>query len=229
MEIVVNHLTRMAAPRICVAGVVVGGRRHVRPIVPGSRLDANDLAERGGLFSLGAVVRFAKVVPRPSPPEVEDVAFAPQTAIGVRRVSGDELWALMTDVAESELRSIFGGELDRDGRTASLPEGVGDASLGVMRPRGRLLLEIEYAKPRLRFLDPELGSLNAPVTDLRLVEPETGALDRDRVALVQDRLRRRECLLSIGVGHVWAREEGRPRHWLQINNIHLDDNPLWPD
>jgi hypothetical protein len=81
----------------------------------------------------------------------------------------------------------------------------------------------------LRISDPHLGSLSLPLTDLRLYDLEAGTV-RDRHAeLLADRLRRRTPLLSVGVGRPWAREGGEPRHWLQGNNVHLDDNPFWPD
>lgn len=229
MEIVVNHLTRMAAPRICVAGLNVETRSHVRPVVIGGRLDASMLAENGGLFALGAQIALANPSPRPSPPEVEDVAFSVESSEWLARLSGPDFWGVLAEVSRPALGSIFGGALERDGNTASLPEGVGDASLGVLRPAGRLSMVVSFGKPRLELYDADLGQLSVPITDLRLFHADSGELRPDRFNLMADRLRRRDCLLSVGVGHVWAREAGEPRHWLQINNVHLDDNPLWPD
>lgn len=187
------------------------------------------LAERGGLFSLGAVVALADPSPRPAPPEVEDVGFSVESSQRLARLSGPEFWGVLMEVARPSLRSIFGGALERDGNTASLPQAVGDASLGVVRPAGRLSMVLAFRRPRLEVYDPDLGQLSVPITDLRLFDADSGELDQDRFDLMVDRLRRSVCLLSVGVGHVWAREGREPRHWLQVNNIHLDDNPLWPE
>lgn len=218
----------MAAPRICVAGLNVETRAHVRPVVIGDRLEASMLGEYGGLFTLGAQIALANPLPRPSAPEVEDVAFSVESSEWLARLSGPDFWGVLAEVARPALGSIFGGALERDGKTASLPEGEGHASLGVLRPAGRLSMVVSFRNPRLEFYDAELGQLSVPITDLRLFHAASGELRPDRVDLMADRLRRSDCLLSVGVGRVWSRDGREPRHWLQVNNVHLDDNPLWP-
>jgi hypothetical protein len=59
------------------------------------------------------------------------------------------------------------------------------------------------------------------VTDIRLANPHTGAIDHGNVARLAADLRDRDVLLSVGLGRPWARGNGARRHWLQINNIHL--------
>ncbi len=76
--------------------------------------------------------------------------------------------------------------------------------------------------------DPELGQLVLPVTDLRLYDIEAGAVDDRRVELLAERLRRRDVLLAVGLTRCWARDGDVPRHWLQVNNVHLDDDLFWP-
>lgn len=71
--------------------------------------------------------------------------------------------------------------------------------------------------------------MSLPLTDLRFYDLTSDLVDERRLELLEDRLRRRAVLLSIGVGRPWAREGSQPRHWLQVNNVHLDDNPLWPN
>jgi len=58
---------------------------------------------------------------------------------------------------------------------------------------------------------------------------EADVIDDRRVEVLEDRLRRRDVLLCVGVGRPWAPEDEEPRHWLQVNNVHLDDNPVWPE
>jgi hypothetical protein len=90
---------------------------------------------------------------------------------------------------------------------------------------------VERRNGRLRVVvrDPELGRLPLPLTDLRLYDIESDSVNGRRVELLEDRLRRRDVRLSVGVSRPWARTDDVPKHWLQVNNIHLDDNVLWPD
>jgi hypothetical protein len=83
-------------------------------------------------------------------------------------------------------------------------------------------------RPRLHVTD---GALTAdlPVTDLRLFEPDQFTLRPEAVDLVAERLRRgTEVLLSVGLTRPWQKPDDTvERHWLQVNNIHLADNPIW--
>jgi hypothetical protein len=37
-------------------------------------------------------------------------------------------------------------------------------------------------------------------------------------------------ILSVGVGYPWQKAgDSEERHWLQVNGIHLADNPVWRD
>lgn len=228
MEIVVNHLTRMRAGYICVAGLDEAGR-HVRPVAEFGRLESRLAFEGGGPFSIGALVDLGPVRPRPVPPAIEDHVFDPAVARRTRVEDAERLWTFLEEHASESLVEIFGVKnLVRDGGTASMAAGTGAASLGILRPRGRPAVVQSNGSLRLRVTDPALGTLSLPLTDLRLVDQATHEVDERRVALLSDRLRRRTALLSVGVGRPWAWGGGEPRHWLQVNNVHLDDNPLWP-
>jgi hypothetical protein len=144
-------------------------------------------------------------------------------------VDPDQFWEILSGLADAELNEIFGLELVRHGSTASLPAGEGMASLGIFRPRSCPTLTLSFGRLRLGIVDPELGALSLPITDVRLYVLATNAVNNRRATLLEDRLRRREALLSVGVGRAWAQNGGQLRHWLQVNNVHLDDNPLWPD
>ena len=73
MKVVINHVTRMKTPRICVAGFDPLGLEHVRPTTSrDDPLERDLLREEGGAFGMGAVVELGEVVPDPSPPEIEE-------------------------------------------------------------------------------------------------------------------------------------------------------------
>jgi hypothetical protein len=69
MRIVVNHVTRMSSPRICVAGIDPETIEHVRPTTPPTDLITRSLLrEEGGPFGMGAVVDLGAVIPEPTSP-----------------------------------------------------------------------------------------------------------------------------------------------------------------
>jgi hypothetical protein len=227
MEILVNHLTRMRGGHVCVAGLAADGH-HVRPVLEIGRLRRESIREHGGPFGLGAVVELGRPRPRPAPPEVEDCVFD----LGSTRVKAmtdpTSFWHRLEESSSASLTEIFGGTLTRDGRTASMPVGTGTASLGIYRPQDPIRIDRSFGKLRVVFSAGELGALSLPLTDLRLYNLESEEIDERRLELLEDRARRNAVLLSMGLSRPWAREGQQPRHWLQVNNVHLDDNPLWP-
>ncbi len=229
MRVVINHLTRMQPPYVCIAGVDEGGR-HKRPVLDVGRPRRELLASGGGPFSLGAVVDLGDVQRRPTPPEVEDVVFDPQHATTVGHWKPSEFLQLLQNTAEDSLGSIFGADLVRkSGTAAAVPVGNGNASLGVLRLKGaELVSQLEFAKPtvRLRFEDPVLGELSIKVTDLRLWEADQTTPAVDGIDEIRSDLD--ECLIAVGLTRpfqvssypgVW--------HWLQVNNVFPTRKPLW--
>jgi hypothetical protein len=60
MRVVINHLTRMEAPRICIAAIAPNTGRHIRPITGrGNPLTRDLLVENGGPFALGTLIELA--------------------------------------------------------------------------------------------------------------------------------------------------------------------------
>jgi hypothetical protein len=72
-------------------------------------------------------------------------------------------------------------------------------------------------------------SVDLSVTDLRLYERDHKTPRRDLVADVQRRIDAGvEVILSVGLTRPWRKQnDTAERHWLQVNNIHLQDDPLW--
>lgn len=231
MRIVVNHLTRMQHGYICVAGIDLDTGKHVRPHPEHDRWRKPDLVRQGGCFDLGAVVDLGRPGYIGRAPEVEDY----QVRASRLRRHGDstaaEFWALLRRVSQARLTHIFGADLTRQGKSFAVAEGQGSASLGCLAlSRPPILHVTAAAEVRLSFTpDPHGPSLK--VTDLRLYKGEPALVRED----VVHELRRRMAdgagvILSVGLGRAWRKpDDSAPRHWLQVNNIHLDDNPLWQE
>ena len=97
MRIVINHLTRMRHPHICVAESRSIGptRLFVLSLYPGdSRSMISSRAE--GSLALGSVVELRRVTRSGAPPEVEDHGYVDAARVGAWNegpVLGDELVA----------------------------------------------------------------------------------------------------------------------------------------
>jgi len=191
MRIVVNHLTRMETPRICIAGLDPASGRHIRPTTGRSRPLTRDLlTDQGGLFAVGALIDLGEVTPNPSKPETEDHLFWPDRARLVGRLSPDRYVELMREHATDDLQTIFGAELLRHDWNYAVDKGHGAASLGILRVRRRPDLEVDrYGKLRLRLNDGEKPSFLS-VTDVRFVEADHKTIRKQVVADVRARMRR---------------------------------------
>lgn len=223
VEIVVTDLTRMAALHICVAGLDVETNRHIRPVPRQGRLSTSDLLGNGGVFAIGALVHFGPVADVGAPPELEDRQFEVAEFEGT--LPPAVFWEYLEAAALPTLDDIFGGDLVSHPPGRTIPVGSGIASLGCLLPRNTPRL---YVSPdgriRMWLVDGE-EELNLSVTDLRLYEDDLRTPAADRVADVARRMRRGVGVrLSVGVGRPYPPDD--PRHWLQINNVHLADSPI---
>src|SRR5262249_20208034 len=102
-RLLINHLTRMKPPYICVAGLNER-LEHVRAVLPnGRRWKWDSLREEGGPLEIGAVVRFDSWRRVGSPPEVEDhlVPYLPPTY--EYRIAPAKFKELMARVARPSL------------------------------------------------------------------------------------------------------------------------------
>jgi hypothetical protein len=229
MRVVVNHLTRMRQGFICVAGIDVATTRHVRPESFG-QLPATLLARNGGPFDIAASVELGPTTYIGIPPQVEDYRFDPIDTHQQTFLTADEFWRMLQQVTQGQLMDIFGMQLKMHARACAVDVGTGSASLGCLAPKGRPVLRIEtFDKPtiKIEFTDGTLMP-KLSVTDLRLFEHDQ---QTPRKALVDDinaRIRAGVAIvLSVGLGRKWKKPgDTEERHWLQVNNIHLEDNPL---
>ena len=225
MIITVTHVTRMHSGRVCVAGVDIASKSHVRPVMRYASLDGSCLEAHGGVFDLGSQVDLGSVIPCGHPPEVEDCYFDLAAAREVGRLKAEELWSLLGSVARNELTDIFGSVLQAPaGHSKSLatPQGQGVASLGVWRPPSRpRLVCYDGAKVRLEC-DSEQGPKRFTVTDTRFLEADLATVDARVFRRMSDELRNAtDALLCVGLTRPWAPGgAGPPMHWMQVNGIH---------
>jgi hypothetical protein len=80
----------------------------------------------------------------------------------------------------------------------------------------------------MRFQDGRL-EVDAPVTDLRLYGDDHATLDAARVAAAAQWIAdSKDVMLSVGLTRKYRpSEQSAYCHWLQVNNIHLQENPSW--
>jgi hypothetical protein len=231
MKIIVNHLTRMRPGYICVAGLDVATGRHVRPVLDHRNLGTALLARHGGPFDIGAQVDLERTHYAGQPPETEDYHFEPRYAQRQGYATPGEFWAWLDRVAQPHLREIFGPALSLQGQGCVVAPGTGTTSLGCLRALRPPLLRLTE-QGRIRCLLPSrTGTLDLGVTDLRLYSYEGGQYQPRPavIAQVAARLERGvQAILSVGLGRPWQKLDGSaPLHWLQVNNLHLADDPLW--
>lgn len=212
---------------ICVAGIEEGTLRHVRPVTPGARMYSALAGVMGGCFEIGALVDLGETRPCGTPPETEDVAFTAWSAEKIGVLPAGEFWRILQSVASDNLEDLFGGGLERAGGTFTVPQGKGSASLGCLIPESQPSLRLWENNIRLEFLyggEP----LRLSVTDLRLRHIADYQPDRDAVERVARKLRQgTPVLLSVGLTRPWRKEgDAVARHWLQVNNLHFEDNRL---
>ena len=107
MRLLINHLTRMHGGHICLAGVDLETRRHVRPMLANDPLPFYLLARYGGPFDMGRIVDLGSPRHAPDPPHVEDYVFVPARAKVDRPAAAHEFWRLLEEMAVCESAGDF--------------------------------------------------------------------------------------------------------------------------
>lgn len=229
MQLVFNHITRMQAPRICIAGIDLQTHRHVRPTTPPTDLITRTLLrEELGPIAMGALVDVGLVTPEPSPPESEDHAFQTANVEYVRDLNDQEFLDLLDNVRDKDIQTAFGPELKNVGHGYAVDAGSGKRSLAVVRADEPPTLIVDrWGKLRLhvRDLDP---APNLSVADVRFCEGDHKTIRKEVVKDVNERIEDGVGLyLMLGLPHAkqmpW---DDRERHWLQLNGLVLDDRPV---
>lgn len=229
MRILVNHLTRMQPGYFCAAGIDLETGRHIRPVLRRGRLTSDLLSTNGGPFDLGSVLNLGPTIDAGRTPELEDQRFDPEGARRLYDEGADDYWEALERVARESLEEIFGPALELWDESGTVDVGEGKASLGCLKPEKQPWMYVDHRGTVRLVLDYLMPSVDLSVTDLRLYERDGRTPRRDLVQSVQKRLETGvETILSVGLTRPWQkRDDTEERHWLQLNNIHLKDNPLW--
>lgn len=230
MQIVVNHLTRMQEGRMCVAGIDLDTGLHVRPVLD-RQMTIDMLSVHGGPFDIARVVDLGKTRFVGKVPEVEDQWFDASAARHMSDMPSNEFWGLLQRVGHEKLGTIFGPDLERVGSTCAVMETAGLRSLGCYwSSGGRLFIDDSRERRRIRFAW-HVGDLsfNVPVTDIRLYAGDHVTPCATTVRRLAEQIATQpRVLVSVGLSRPYRKTADEPpRHWLQINNFHLPDNPCW--
>jgi hypothetical protein len=213
----------------CVAGLEASTPRHIRPVLRHGRLTLDLLSTGGGPFDIGAIVDLGPTTHAPHAPELEDHRFDPSSTHWLSDDDPDAFWEALDGVAQESLEEIFGSALELWDESGTVDVGEGQASLGCLRPERQPWLYVDHRGTVRMVLDYLIPSVDLSVNDLRLYERDGRTPRRNLVDSVQRRLKAGvEIILSVGLTRPWQKwGDTEERHWLQVNNIHLEDHPLW--
>jgi hypothetical protein len=229
MRILVNHLTRMQPGYFCAAGIDLETGTHVRPVLRHGRLTTDLLSTNDGPFDIGSVLYLGSTINTGHAPELEDRRFDPAGARWLYDDGADDYWNALEAVTRESLEEIFGPALELWDESGTVDVGEGRASLGCLKPEKQPWMYVDHRGTVRLVLDYLMPSVDLSVTDLRLYEGDGRTPRRDLVESVQKRLEAGvKTILSVGLTRPWRKwNDDAERHWLQLNNIHLKDDPLW--
>jgi hypothetical protein len=228
MHVVITHLTRMKPGFICVAGIDPQTNRQIRPVL-GRCFTRDYLRHNGGPFEIGAEVDLGPTIYVGRAPAIEDHQISPANLRYLRRLKRDEFWSLLRQTSQPDLLSIFGPELQHQPRdhSATTAENHGTATLGHLRSQRRPTLMTNFlGRPRVTLLEQSTES-TISLTDFRFCRSDHRTPRLRLLESVKARLRTTPFILAVGLTRPYQKSPKDPvRHWLQLNNIHLQDDPL---
>ena len=230
VKIIVNHLTRMQSGYVCAAGVDVETRRHVRLMPARGHLRPELLAVHGGTLDIAAIIDLGPAKPVGKLPEIEDCEFDLSNMQGLGPLAPPRFWNMLTQMAKTDLVSLFGRDLRTVwARSCGVDVGRGAASLGCLIPKARpsVYLRTRPGKPaqiRIGFTDGAFD-VDVGVTDIRLYGEDHVTPDPEAISAAMTRLGGPDpVILSVGLTRPYTpRDDVAPIHWLQVNNIHFQD------
>lgn len=214
---------------ICVAGIDLQNYKHVRPVLARGRLTTDLLKREGGPFDIAVVVDLGATRPHRDPPETEDHVFDPNQTVAVKELGANQFWKLIKSVSRRTLAEIFGDQLKVQSTGCAIKEGAGSGSLGTLLAVKPPEIFINgWGKLRARVSDGAFD-VDLSVTDLRFYKENQQSPRAKVVENLQRRINKGiGVILSVGLARAFqAKGDTARRHWLQVNNIHLDDDPTW--
>ncbi len=213
----------------CAAGIDLESEAHVRPVLRRGRLTTDLLSTNEGPFDIGSVLDIGPTTNVGHTPELEDRRFDPADVRWLYDDDPNDYWNALERVARESLEDIFGPALELWDESGTVDVGEGYASLGLLKPEKQPWMYVDHRGTVRLVLDYLMPSVDLSVTDLRLYERDGRTPRRDLVQSLQRRLEAGiEAILSVGLTRPWQKwNDDAERHWLQLNNIHLKDEPLW--
>jgi hypothetical protein len=218
----------MKPGHICVAGIAPDTCRQIRPVL-GLSFTRDYLRHNGGPFEIGAEIDLGPTKHVGQAPAIEDHRIDPANLRFVRRLNPNEFWSLVCKTSRPNLCTIFGPDLEHHPRdlSATTSEHRGSATLGHLRPPQAPNLTTNFlGRPRASIFEDGVES-KISLTDFRFCRSDHKT---PRLRLLEDvkaRLRSVPSILAVGLTRAYQKSPKDPvRHWLQLNNIHLQDDPL---
>jgi hypothetical protein len=232
IKIVVNHLARMRAGRVCVAGIDLSTGKHVRAILADG-IEESFLQRNGGPFDIANVVDLGSALPSPKVPKFEDHFFHGRHAKLVRKANAIGFWDLLKAVSKRDLANIFGDKLVLTmTEKGFLHARTGDASLGCLIPLSRPMCYIDtWGKLRIAFsalVSGKATRLTLSLTDIRFFQGDHSTPNEETINLINARMNVEDVILGVGVDHVKLASAHYPQvHWIQVTAVHLSGDPTW--
>lgn len=223
MRLLVNHLTRMGGQRICVAGLSERNG-HVRPMPADGPLIRSQIP---GTWELGRVVELGPTRSVGAAPRWEDRGFRLAAVASIATVPATAFWERLSEESQALLSVIFGDDFKVNAnRKGFVSPGEGNASLGLLRLDEKPTMYADNSgSPRLRFGDGAV-TVDCSITDVRLRRADNVSLNASATAELRTLIRNsNEIILSVGLTYPFP--DAAPKHWLQVNNVHCSDEPLW--
>lgn len=231
-RLIISELTRMAPPRVCIAGWATDTWECIRPVLPPPGIDEGFLFQEGKLvIKPFAEVEFDfKGKKPPRPPHTEDWnlgrRYKPKL---IRVLTMLEKRRLLQNLLDENVGSIFGAKI-HEGRYVKV--GEGSRSLGTIVPKQVLRVRYEQSqyeqdkwRYHIEFLDQRSEHFDLPVTDLAFrafcdTRRTRHGHSRNRISSWLIRyLRENETFFRIGLAREW--EEKRPGCcYLQITGVY---------
>lgn len=229
MQIMINHLSRLRGNKISVAGLdLANPDRHIRPMLN----DLDDILEgrgKGLVFTLGAVVNLTGTSTAKAAHHGDEHVVTYVRANKIAQLHPLEVWRTLADIARPTLSSIFGDAVKLESQRYIIEKYRARNGLGCLRVMHTATLYKGYRQARLRWLcDGRI--VDCPVTDARLYD-RNGSVREGLVALLDRRIKEGEALIvTVGLSRGFRRPGGRREfHWIQINNLYLESDPLGDD
>jgi hypothetical protein len=181
---------------------------------------------KGPIFTLGAVVNLTGTSNSKAAHHGDEHVVTYVTASKVAQLHPLDVWRTLGDIAKPTLSSIFGESVKFESQRYVIEKYRVRHGLGCLRIMHKATLYKGYRQARLRWLcDGRI--VDCPVTDTRLYDRAGVACER-QIARLDRRIKEGEALIvTVGLSRGFRRPGGRREyHWIQINNLYLETDPL---